>query len=156
MHVRKAQKSDLDDLILMNLEVHSIHLRERPDEFINLSSDDVRSSLPKLLTDKDYEIFVCLEGEELIGYVLSRVESRKESPVQKARQHFYIEQIDVKREHRRRGAGELLLNATREMAKKRGIDVILLDVWNFNEGAVAFFKSQGFSPWIQRMGMTVD
>ena len=156
MHVRKAQESDLEALIIMNLELHNIHHRERPEEFKNLSSDDVRSSLGNLLTHEDYEILVCLEGEELIGYVLSRVESRKENPVQTARQHFYIDQIDVKREYRRQGAGKLLINATRERAKKRGIEVIVLDVWNFNEGAVAFFKSQGFSPWIQRMGITVD
>ena len=156
MKIRKAQESDFDDLISMSLEVHSIHLENRPDEFKALSADDIRSSLSKVLNDDNQDILVCMDNEKLVGYILSRAEYRKENPVQKARHYLYIDQIGVKREYRRSGVGGLLIKSVRELAKERGIDLMLIDVWNFNEGAMFFFSSQGFLPWIQRMGMTVD
>lgn len=59
MEVRKAQTSDIKELIELNLEVHAIHLQERPEEFEELSAEDIRSSLSDVLSQEFTEIFVC-------------------------------------------------------------------------------------------------
>jgi ribosomal protein S18 acetylase RimI-like enzyme len=97
-----------------------------------------------------------VDGDELMGYVYYRVESRDENPFQYARQHVYIDQIDVKLKHRRKGVGKQLIKSVIEKANEKGIDKIILDVWGFNKDAQAFFDSQGFTRWIHRMGMIVE
>ena len=156
MEVRKAQTSDLDDLIELNLEVHAIHLQERPEEFKELSAQDIRSSLSYVLSQKSAEILVCCSEEQVVGYVLVRVVNRPENPVQKPRTFLYIDQIDVKKEYRRQGVGKLILDAAREFAIQQGLDLVTLDVWKFNVNAVSFFRSQGFEPWIERMAMSME
>lgn len=156
MEIRKAKESDFDSLKERCLEVHSIHLQERPDEFRELSDDDIRSYFCKAIDDENQDFLVCCDQGEIVGYILTRIVERQENPVQKVRKYLFIDQIDVKREYRRSGVGKLLIKSVRDIAKKRGLNLIILDVWNFNEDAVSFFRSQGFLPWIQRMGMSVD
>jgi ribosomal protein S18 acetylase RimI-like enzyme len=156
MEVRKAQTSDIEKLIELNLEVHAIHLQERPKLFKKLSAEDIRSSLSHVLTQESAEIFVCLNEGQIVGYVLLRIVTPPESPVQKVRTLLYVDQIDVKEGYRRQGVGKLLLEAAKEYAVEKGLDRIILDVWNFNSEAISFFHSQGFSTWIERMGIYLE
>jgi GNAT superfamily N-acetyltransferase len=41
-------------------------------------------------------------------------------------------------------SAKLWVEAVREAATERGIALVGLDVWSFNEGAHAFFRRQGF------------
>lgn len=155
MEVRKAQTSDIEKLIELNLEVHAIHLQERPEEFKELSAEDIRSSLSHVLSQESAEIFVCYNEGQVVGYILVRVVTPPENSVQKVRKFLYINQIDVKEGFRRQGVGTLLLDAAKKFAMQQGLELIILDVWKFNREAVSFFGSQGFESWIERMAMSV-
>jgi len=155
MEVRKAQASDIEELIGLNLEVHAIHLQERPGEFKELSAEDIRSSLSDILSQESAEIFVCCDEEQIVGYVLVRRVTPPENPGQKVRTFLYVEQIDVKGVYRRQKVGTLLLDAAKKFAMQQGLEVIILDVWKFNREAMSFFRSQGFESWIERMAISV-
>lgn len=155
MEVRKAQASDIEELIGLNLEVHAIHLQERPDEFKEVSAEDIRSSLSDELSQESVEIFVCCDEEQIVGYVLVRRVTPPENPGQKVRTFLYVDQIDVKGVYRRQKVGTLLLDAAKKFAMKQGLELIILDVWKFNREAMSFFRSQGFESWIERMAMSV-
>lgn len=111
MEIRKAQTSDIEELIELNLEVHAIHLQERPEEFKELSTEDIRSSLSHFLSQESSEILVCCDEEQIVGYVLVLIVTPRENPVQKVQTLLYVDQIDVKEGHRRQGVGKLLLDA---------------------------------------------
>jgi ribosomal protein S18 acetylase RimI-like enzyme len=156
MEIRKAQTSDIEELIELNLEVHAIHLQEHPKKFKELSAEDVRSSLSHFLSQESAEIIVCSNEDRIVGYVLVLIVTPPENPVQKLKPFLYVDQIDVKEEYRRRGVGKLLLDAAREYAIEKGLDFIILDVWKFNAHAVSFFRSQGFETWIERMALSLE
>ena len=155
MEVRQAKVSDIDKLIELNLEVHKIHLQERPEEFKELSAEDIRSSFSHVLSQESAEIFVCINEEQIVGDVLVRVVTPPENPVRKLRTILYVDQIDVNEGYRRKGVGKLLLDTAKEYATEKGLDHIVLDIWNFNSRGVSFFRSQGFSTWVERMGMSL-
>lgn len=155
MEVRKAQTSDIDELIEINLEVHAIHLQERPEDFKELSAEDIRSSLSHVLFQESAEIFVCCDEEQIKGYILVRIVTPPENPVQRVRTFLYVDQIDVKEVYRRQRFGTLLLDAAKKFAMQQGLELVILDVWEFNREAVAFFRSQGFESRIERMAMSV-
>ena len=155
MKVRKAQVSDIDKLIELNLEVHGIHLQERPEEFKELSTEDVRSSFSRVLSQESAEVFVCINEKQIVGYVLVVIMTPPENPRRRLRTVLYVDQIDVKEGYWRQGVGKLLLDTAKEYAKEKGLDHIVLDVWSFNSRAVAFFRSQRFSTWVERMGISL-
>jgi ribosomal protein S18 acetylase RimI-like enzyme len=155
MEVRKAHTSDIEELIELNLEVHAIHLQERPGEFKELSAEDIRSSLSDVLSQESAEIFLCYDEEQIVGYVSVRKVTPPENPGQKVRTFLYVDQIDVKRVYRRQRVGTLLLDAAKKFAMQQGLELIILDVWKFNREAMLFFRSQGFKSRIERMAMSV-
>jgi ribosomal protein S18 acetylase RimI-like enzyme len=57
----------------------------------------------------------------------------------------------VKRGCRRQGIGTALLAAARNAGLERGITLLTLDVWTFNEEARNFFRNNGFAPYIERL-----
>jgi ribosomal protein S18 acetylase RimI-like enzyme len=63
----------------------------------------------------------------------------------------YLHHISVKPGHRRNGVGSALMGAVRDAATKAGIAPIVLDVWNFNEEARAFFRRRGFAAYSEKL-----
>jgi ribosomal protein S18 acetylase RimI-like enzyme len=43
------------------------------------------------------------------------------------------------------------MDAVRSAASERGIALVALDVWAFNEEARAFFRRHGFTPYNERL-----
>jgi ribosomal protein S18 acetylase RimI-like enzyme len=57
-----------------------------------------------------------------------------------------IDHIAVAPEARRQGQGRALLQAARDLAVDLNVDEIMLDTWDANTDAHAFFRAAGFSP----------
>jgi ribosomal protein S18 acetylase RimI-like enzyme len=98
----------------------------------------------------NYFFIVNLDGED-IGYIFARVEDRPENPYTHAWHYVYIDQISVKPAYQKMGCGKRLIEEVVRLAKEVGADWIALDTWAFNEGAISFFKKQGFVTFNQRM-----
>ena len=64
---------------------------------------------------------------------------------------IYVNLISVRATHPRRGVGAPLMAAVRAEAAIRNVEVLALDVWSFNSEARAFFQSQGFAPYNERL-----
>jgi ribosomal protein S18 acetylase RimI-like enzyme len=54
------------------------------------------------------------------------------------------------------GVASALLDAVRAAAGEIGIDLLTLQVWTFNEDAQAFFRRQGFTPYMARLWSRKD
>ena len=57
-----------------------------------------------------------------------------------------IEHVAVAPKARRLGQGRALLQAARQLARDLQADEILLDTWEANHDAHAFFRAEGFQP----------
>lgn len=62
-----------------------------------------------------------------------------------------LEQIAVVPDAARSGVGAALLEAVREVGRAAGCRRLVTDVWDFNEGARAFYQAAGFSPMNMRL-----
>ena len=57
--------------------------------------------------------------------------------------------------YRRKGAASALIAYMKDDAKAKGLNKIELDVWEFNEGALAFYEAAGFTAYRRYMEMDV-
>ncbi|MEV4146699.1 GNAT family N-acetyltransferase [Amycolatopsis sp. NPDC049691] len=58
-----------------------------------------------------------------------------------------LESMRVAAEHRRRGVGEALVSAFVDWARDRGANELVVQAYAANDGAVAFYRAQGFRPF---------
>ena len=95
--------------------------------------------LEALLAKKHIAAIVALAGEEvaggLIAYELEKLE--------RERSEFYIYDLAVSVEHRRKGVGTFLIQHLREIAAARGAWVIFVQADYGDDAAIALYESLG-------------
>ena len=155
MKIRRANLEDAGILSILNADVQKLHADALPHLFKQPESGAFAIQfMRELLPDPDNYFFIgSLDGED-IGYIFARLIDRPENPYTYAWHYVYIDQISVKPAYQHKGCGKRLIEEVVRLAKEVEADWIGLDTWAFNEGAIAFFEKQGFSPFNQRMWLT--
>ncbi len=81
------------------------------------------------------ELLGAWHGDRLLGYVIACFSIYEGE----------IARIAVAKDHRRKGIAGRLLKELEQLCRRRGAESILLDVRESNQGAIAFYRSHGFT-----------
>ena len=136
----------------LNADVQAIHASALPWRF---KPPDPNTFPPAaaaaLLAQPNNLVFVAAVDSLPAGYAYAEVIHRAETSYSYAYDMVYLHHISVQPVHRRRGLGRALMDSVRSAARERGIDLVALDVWTFNEEARVFFRRQGFTSYDERL-----
>jgi len=86
-----------------------------------------------------------VEGD-LAGFIIVHMEEAPTAQV------GYLVTIDVAREHRRKGIGELMLKAAEDWLAASGATAIMLHVYVRNDSAVSFYERNGYRRGNEQLG----
>ncbi len=153
--VRPATRDDLDALASLRPYVHDKHARAHPENFKMTEHEAARREAEAWLGQANVSVLLATLDGEPVGYLRAEIYDRPERELMQARRVLYIDQIAVKDSARGKGCGKRLMEAAVALARERGIGIVELEVWHFNEDARAFFVSQGFAPSRERLSRTV-
>jgi ribosomal protein S18 acetylase RimI-like enzyme len=150
--IRRAGEADASTLSLLNTDVQSLHASALPDRFKppgpgTFPEADARA----LLANPDNLIFIAEVDAEPAGYAYAQILRLAEAPMRHGWDEVHLHHLSVRPAFRRMGVASALLDAVRTAAGKIGIDLLTLQVWTFNEDAQAFFRRQGFTPYMARL-----
>jgi aminoglycoside 3-N-acetyltransferase I len=95
--------------------------------------------LEGLLAKEHVVVLVALSGEEVIGGLVAYELDKFE----RARREFYIYDLAVSTEHRRRGIATALIEHLREIAARRGAWVICVQADYGDDPAIALYEKLG-------------
>lgn len=142
--IRKMVEKDYEELNNLVQQVHELHYLNRPDIYIN------EDPLPleyfnEMLNDDTAFNYVYEEDNKICGLLMATKKSNHVLPILKQRTTYFIEDIVVDKNSRRKGIGKKLYNFLKEKANKENVDAIELNVWGFNESAIKFYESLGMS-----------
>jgi ribosomal protein S18 acetylase RimI-like enzyme len=150
--VRKATTADAEILSSLNVDVQTIHWSAFPTRFKPPGPDTFPpTAAAALLAQPDNLVFVAEVDSRPVGYAYAQVVHRPETAFSYAEDLVHVHHISVRPSHRKQGLGRALLDAVRSAASERGMTVLTLDVWTFNEDARSFFRRQGFTPYNERL-----
>jgi ribosomal-protein-alanine N-acetyltransferase len=96
-------------------------------------------------------VFIAEVDSEPAGYAYAEIVQLSETPMRHAWKEVHLHHISVRPAYRRNGVASALLDAVRAAGGENGIGLVTLQVWTFNEGAQAFFRRQGFTPYMARL-----
>jgi GNAT superfamily N-acetyltransferase len=86
--------------------------------------------------------YVAEHNGKMIGYLVGAIENRP--PVLKVRKVGVVWDLFVEEEYRKKGVGVALLEAYYDWARGKGLTMATLQVSPPNEGAVEFYKHEGY------------
>jgi ribosomal protein S18 acetylase RimI-like enzyme len=143
--IRRATPADAATIARLNAHVQGWHAAQYPDVFhARPDPATVRAYFEGWLAEPTCTIF--LAGEPALGYAACSLQFRDPSVFSPGIRRLMIDHIAVAPEARRQGHGRALLDAARQLARDQLADEILLDTWEANHGAHAFFRAAGFAP----------
>ncbi len=79
--------------------------------------------------------------------------NKPENPFMKERDFLDIDEFCVDEEHRRKGVATAMIEFIKDFAKENGFQRIELNMWEFNQGALAFYEAAGFETFRRYMEM---
>ncbi|MFN5998857.1 MAG: GNAT family N-acetyltransferase [Paracoccaceae bacterium] len=143
--IRRATPADAATLARLNAHVQGWHAAQYPEAFF---PDPDPVALTAYFADRlaDPACTAFVMGDPALGYALCALQTRDISVFSPGYRRLMIDQIAVAPEARREGHGRALLDAARQLARDLQADEILLDTWEANHEAHAFFRAAGFAP----------
>lgn len=145
MTPRRATLADAATLARLNTHVQDWHAAHYPDAFFpNPDPEALADYFRDRLSDPGCTAF--LTGDPATGYALCQLQTREVSIFSPGYRRLMIEHVAVAPKARRLGQGRALLQAARQLARDLQADEILLDTWEANHDAHAFFRAEGFEP----------
>jgi ribosomal protein S18 acetylase RimI-like enzyme len=150
--VRRADGSDTQALSLLNSDVQNLHASALPERFKPPGPDSFPETFARaLIADPSNLVFIAEVDSAPAGYAYAEIVHLPETPLRHAWDEVHLHHLSVRSAHRRKGVASALLDAVRAAAGEIGIGVVTLQVWTFNEDAQAFFRRQGFTPYMARL-----
>lgn len=142
--IRPAEARDAARLRELLEQICLLHVEGRPDIFQPAGKYTI-DDIVAMMGDEQKPIFVADTGDDVAGYVFCQFK-RPHNPVMRDYLNLYIDDLCVDTKYRRMGVGRALFDRVRQLAEERGVYNIDLNVWAFNESAIAFYRSLGMQP----------
>lgn len=146
MEIRFAEIEDVPGILALLRQVGQVHHRGRPDIFRRGAQKYGASQVIAMLNKPGTPIFLAVEGEAVLGYCFCIVKKHEKDPVLCDYTELYIDDLCVDENSRGLHIGTQLYETACRYAKQRGCHSVTLNVWNFNESALAFYQKLGMQP----------
>lgn len=148
MKIREAIRSDIENITKIWKEMMDFHI-ERDGSFniANNAPKEFAKFIKENLSSRDWSVFVSEHNEEVIGYVLAKIEKRP--PVFKELDFCEIFDLAIKQEFRRKGIGESLLSKVFQWCSEKKIKRIEVKIAVSNEISTKFWRKMGFKPYVE-------
>ena len=155
MIVRFAKESELDRVNELRKQVNDIHVEGKPDVFKPGFGDELRDFVNVIWNDPEQEIVVAEDDGVICGFAVLHHINKPENPFMKERDFIDIDEFCVDKDYRRKGAASAMVSFIKEFAKEKGFSRIELNMWEFNQDALAFYEAAGFKTFRRYMEMMI-
>ncbi len=156
MQIRFAVDSDLPGINALRKQVNDLHVAGKPDVFKSGFSDELRDYIHVIRKDPEQRIVVAEdESGILCGFAVLHHINRPENPFMYERDFLDIDEFGVDEAYRRRGIATAMIAFIRKFAVENDFHRIELNMWEFNQDALAFYEASGFTTFRRYMEMFV-
>ena len=155
MIVRFAKESELDRVNELRKQVNDIHVEGKPDVFKPGFGQELRDFVKVIWNDPEQQIVVAEDDGVICGFAVLHHINKPENPFMKERDFIDIDEFCVDKDHRRKGAASAMVSFIKEFAKEKGFSRIELNMWEFNQNALAFYEAAGFKTFRRYMEMMI-
>lgn len=149
--IDRAGLSDIPEMLRILRQVGGVHAQGRPDKFKPGACKHSAESLAQLLSDSNQPVFCLREGEKLLATAYLQIHRQEENSVLRRRLTVYVDDFCVDAAARGRHLGTRLMEHVIAYAKELGADEVLLNVYEFNASAIAFYESLGMKTQSRHM-----
>ncbi len=155
IEVRLARENELDRVNELRMQVNALHVAGKPDVFKPGFHEELRNYVHTIWDDPEQSIVVAEKDGAICGFTVLHHINKPENPFMKERDFLDIDEFCVDEAFRRQGIASEMIAFIRAFAKEKGFHRIELNMWEFNQDALAFYEAAGFQTFRRYMEMFV-
>jgi diamine N-acetyltransferase len=157
LKVREANANDYIDISNLVVEVHNLHVKNRPDVFLEVGNPFLKEQFEDLLNNSNTKLFVVenIDNKDLVAYCIVKIMATSCLPILIQSRFAHIDNFCVKDSYKRNSVGKLLFQHIIDYAKSVGALSLQLSVWEFNQDAIKFYEAVGMSPRNRKMELNL-
>lgn len=150
--IRLASEADYTGLGLVFAEAERYHREALPHVFRAPQGQFPPPSLfRQWVSDAGSAVFVADHFGDLVGFVSVRADSAPGEGILQPRNFAVVDTLAVRSDQRRRGIGRSLMEAAHGWARERRLGHVSLNVWEFNQPAIDFYRALGYQTVSRQM-----
>lgn len=151
--IRQATMHDFNGISQVLEEVDALHRDALPHIFRVPPVFPARSreKIAELLSDSNCLILVAEIDKQTVGVNIAKICSAQNEPIMLPRQYVSIGPIAVSSAFQEQGIGKELMERAINWAREKQITQIELNVFEFNQKAIAFYEHLGFITLSRKM-----
>ncbi len=153
MIIRTAREEELDRVNELRKQVNDLHVAGKPEVFKKGFPDELKDFIHVIYNDPEQEIIVAESDGTICGFAVLHHIVKGETPFMYERDFLDIDEFCVDAAFRRQGVALCMMTFIRSYAKEKGFHRLELNMWEFNEGALAFYEAAGFKTFRRYMEM---
>ena len=152
LRIRLASEADYTALGLVFAEAERFHREALPHVFRAPQDQFPPMSLfRQWVSEAGSAVFVADDVGDLVGFVSVRTDSTPDEGILQPRNFAVVDTLAVRSDQRRRGIGRSLMEAVHGWARERRLGHVTLNVWEFNEPAIDFYRALGYQTVSRQM-----
>ena len=156
IRIRPANEADTEAVNRLRAQVNALHVQGRPDIFKPGFGEALQNHLAAYFDSETNGVLVAEAGDRIIGFAMVDYIDRPASDYNLTRRFYHVAEFGVDPAWQRRGVASALMQSMQADARARGFQKIELDVWAFNEGALAFYEAMGFQTYRRFMELPLS
>ena len=155
MIIRFAKENELVRVNELRKQVNDLHVEGKPEVFKAGFNDELRDYIYNIWDDPEQEIVVADLDGTICGFAVLHHIVKPATPFMYERDFIDIDEFCVDKDYRRQGVASEMITFIRNYAKEKGFNRIELNMWEFNQDALAFYEAVGFKTYRRYMEMKV-
>lgn len=152
--IRSAKTDDLEQLNELMFSLHDEHHAQCPEHFKTAEEIEQEKSIARYIDDPECLVFVACHDEQIIGFVSGHF-CELISTVSKPVQMGSIDELYVLHAYRKQSIAKTLCQHLEQRFEEYGVKQLFVEVWDFNQSAIAFYHQSGFSQHIHVMRKSI-
>jgi ribosomal protein S18 acetylase RimI-like enzyme len=157
LSIRPARSEDYETLCQLLEQGDTLH-REHHPEIFQKPPGPVRDPfyIESVLSDTHHLILLAEYGERLVGSIHVSLRESSPVPILTPRVYAVIENVIVDEVFRQKGIGQMLMREAEAWAQENGASMVELNVYDFNQAAIALYERLGYHMVSHKMARNLD
>jgi ribosomal protein S18 acetylase RimI-like enzyme len=153
MSIRQATMNDYSAVCAVYDEIDTLHRDQLPQLFRKPHGPARELDyFSELISNEDVGFFVAQVDGEIVGFGHVVMVTNPEFPILVPREYAVVDCIAIKAGYQHHGIGKMLMSEMQEWAAAKGASAIELNVYEFNQSAIAFYEGLGYQTYSRKMG----
>jgi len=152
IHIRRAVEKDYEVYCDLFYEINELHRLALPGTFQQPAGKIIdQEYFLSLLKDEQVAIFFAESEGRAAGFVFVLIRETPSNPLLVPRRYAVLDTLVVRLAFQRTGVGRALMHEAEDWAASQKVHVVELNVYEFNQGAQAFYERLGYATYSRKM-----